>query len=58
MLAFLKINVVEVAFVQETEIVLFCDAVYPQSTSRNKTKFGPRQREGRERETHVSKLGQ
>ena len=27
MLALLKINLVELAFVQETEVMLFCDAV-------------------------------
>ena len=42
MRALLKINMVELAFVQETEVVLFCDAVYPQLASRNKTKIGPR----------------
>ena len=47
MRALLKIHMVELAFVQETEVVLFCNAEYPQSVSRYKTKIGPRRREGR-----------
>ena len=50
----LEIDMMKLAFVQETEAVLFCDTVLStRQRSRNKRKIGVRVRE-----THDSKFGQ